>query len=620
MTRGARRLARRLMLAVALVCAIPGLAHAAPVKVSLTFDDGTSDHVQAAQILSSHGLPGVFYINSSRMGMSGYLTTAQALQMQAAGHEIAGHTVSHANLPTIDEAEQRRQVCNDRVALTNLGFRVTSFAYPFGADSALTKQIVFDCGYNSARDVGGIVSPTGCAGCATAESLPPRDLFSVRTPDSVKVDTTLQQLQNSVELARANGGGWVPIVFHRICEGCVTTSVSATVLDQLAAWLAAQATNDVTVVTVDEMIGGTVKPPVAGPAPGPPRTGNMLLNPQLTTIGVDGTTPTCWQHGGYGTNTTAWSMITTGHGDTTAQRLSVSSFTSGDARFISRWDLGTCAPTVAAAHSYTARLWYQATANARVVIYYRTSLGGWVYWKGGSQLPVASAWTQASLSTGTLPADATALSVGLSVRSTGTVTVDDLSLTDDAGTTDTTAPTTTMTCTPGPCPTATWSKVAQTVALSTSDTGGSGVTVTRFTTDGTEPTTTNGAIYSSPLTITDRTTLKFRSWDGAGNAEVTRTAVLQVDTKAPFNVAITAPAQGATVTGITAITTVSNDDVGVVRTRFFIDGVFVGSRTKLPMKWNWNTSTVSPGTHVLQVSVLDAAGNTTFSDVVVVTK
>ena len=104
MTRGARRLARRLMLAVALVCAIPGLAHAAPVKVSLTFDDGTSDHVQAAQILSSHGLPGVFYINSSRMGMSGYLTTAQALQRQAAGHEIAGPPVNHPNLPPTDDA------------------------------------------------------------------------------------------------------------------------------------------------------------------------------------------------------------------------------------------------------------------------------------------------------------------------------------------------------------------------------------------------------------------------------------------------------------------------------------------------------------------------------------
>jgi hypothetical protein len=34
--------------------------------------------------------------------------------IQEAGNELAGHTVSHADLPMLDVDEQRRQVCDDR--------------------------------------------------------------------------------------------------------------------------------------------------------------------------------------------------------------------------------------------------------------------------------------------------------------------------------------------------------------------------------------------------------------------------------------------------------------------------------------------------------------------------
>ena len=46
------------------------------------------------------------------------------------GHEIGGHSVTHPDLTTLPSDEAKRQICDDRVNLTNWGFRVTSLAYP----------------------------------------------------------------------------------------------------------------------------------------------------------------------------------------------------------------------------------------------------------------------------------------------------------------------------------------------------------------------------------------------------------------------------------------------------------------------------------------------------------
>ncbi|MGO4491669.1 polysaccharide deacetylase family protein, partial [Arthrobacter sp. 2YAF22_2] len=109
---------------------------ASPVIVSLTFDDSHVDQLAAAAYMNSKGLKGTFYIPSGFLNSDPvYMNTAQALALQTAGNEIAGHTVTHPDLTLADTAEEQRQICNDRRALTALGFRITSFAYPFAASS-----------------------------------------------------------------------------------------------------------------------------------------------------------------------------------------------------------------------------------------------------------------------------------------------------------------------------------------------------------------------------------------------------------------------------------------------------------------------------------------------------
>ncbi len=71
---------------------------------------------------------------------------------------------------------------------------------------------------------------------------------------------------------------------------------------------------------------------------------------------------------------------------------------------------------------------YRSSRPARFDLYYRTTVGNWLYWTTSPAMPAASAWTQASWDTPALPRDATAVSFGLAIGSDGTVSVSRYSL------------------------------------------------------------------------------------------------------------------------------------------------------------------------------------------------
>jgi peptidoglycan/xylan/chitin deacetylase (PgdA/CDA1 family) len=104
---------------------------------------------------------------------------------------------------------------------------------------------------------------------------------------------------------------------------------------------------------------------------------------------------------------------------------------------------------------------------------------------------------------------------------------------------DTTPPTSSISCNTSPCSTSTYHGPV-TVGLSAADDpGGSGVTATRYTTDGSDPTETSPA-YAAPFTVSETTTVKFRSWDAAGNIETTKSQLIEISTQTqPTVVSIT---------------------------------------------------------------------------------
>jgi peptidoglycan/xylan/chitin deacetylase (PgdA/CDA1 family) len=392
--------------------------------VSLTFDDTNDDQYTARSILAAHGMHATFFVNGSRIGRSGYMTLQEIQSLAADGNEIAGHTVSHVDLTTVDPTEQARQICYDRVTLLGLGFHVTSFAFPFGAANTGVEQVAQTCGYNSARGVGGIVSPGSCSGCPYSETTPPGLPYHLRTPDSIKVDTTLSDMQQYVVQAEQHGGGWVPLVMHHVCDGCNTNAVSAATLTAFLDWLKPRSASGTTVKTIAEVIGGAMQPPVPGP---PPTTIGALQNGSLETATADGT-PTCWQRGGYGTNEARWTRVDQSHSGASAQRVEVTSLEYGDQKLISRQDLGTCSPAVTPGIAYRVSAWYMTNAPSRLIVYLRDSAGGWSWWAQSPQLALRSTWGQATWTTPPMPAGTTAISIGLSVRDVGWALMDDFAL------------------------------------------------------------------------------------------------------------------------------------------------------------------------------------------------
>lgn len=409
----------------------PSRLDEASTIVSLTFDDTFEEQLQAADLADARGMHLTFYVNSSRLGLAGYMTRSQLLALQADGHEIGGHTITHANLTSLAEADARGQVCNDRVALLDDGFAVTSFAYPFGANNATTDQMVEECGYNSARDVGGLVTGESCANCPYANAIPPLDLYAMRTNGSVESSTTLAMLQEYVTQAEESGGGFVPIVFHHVCNGCASNSISPALLGQFLDWLAARSPST-QVATVNEVIGGSVRPGmfVEPPDTDPPPASNLIRNPSLEADTDGNQVPDCWQRGGYGTNSATYSLVSDAYDGDVAQRITISSLSSGGRRLITAQDLGTCAPSVTAGHAYTMTAFYKATAQPRFTVYYRTTSGAWLWFAQSPLLPASSTYRQATYTTPALPADATAISLGLTIFDAGTLTMDAYGLVD----------------------------------------------------------------------------------------------------------------------------------------------------------------------------------------------
>ncbi len=106
--------------------------------------------------------------------------------------------------------------------------------------------------------------------------------------------------------------------------------------------------------------------------------------------------------------------------------------------------------------------------------------------------------------------------------------------------------------------------------------------------------------------------------DAAGNSTISAARSVTVsngDSQGP-TVSLSAPANGATVSGSVSVTATASDNVRVVGVQFRVDGVNFGTEdTSSPYSRSWDSLTAGNGAHSLTAVARDAAGNTTTSAV-----
>jgi peptidoglycan/xylan/chitin deacetylase (PgdA/CDA1 family) len=401
-----------------------------PITVALTFDDTNIDQLLAVPALARHGFHATFFVNSPRIGTAGYFTLANAQQLEADGHEIGGHTLTHGDLSALSEADQRKEICDDRNALVAHGFDVRSFAYPRGLQTTLTRGVVESCGYDSAR----LVSGAACSACQPAESIPPADFYGVRAPGSVRNTDTVAGLIAMIERARSVGGGLVALTFHRICDTrgvagtppqCAQTyGINLSDFEALLAWIAAQA--DVQVRTMAQVIDRA-----------PPRVlENLQANPSFESWGSS--MPSCFTSFVSGTLTPEITSSSTAVEGSRSLQLSVSGFVSGGALRVYTDHTSACEAPAAPGECYRLRATYQWTpalpadsgADLRIFLQRKAaSSGSWDTYNTSQGLSAATnGWGVVTYDAPCLPADTSAVALGIQVRGNGVARIDSLRL------------------------------------------------------------------------------------------------------------------------------------------------------------------------------------------------
>lgn len=143
-----RRVVRRL---TGMVPVAPMMRIETGFQLSIAFDDcPDSACTQGVEILDKYALKGTFYIATSLLGqdgISGPITTPTRLRdIARAGHEIALHTHSHADLSTLSVSNALSDIEFNLNALQDILGADPSrhFAYPYGETSLSLKRALLE--------------------------------------------------------------------------------------------------------------------------------------------------------------------------------------------------------------------------------------------------------------------------------------------------------------------------------------------------------------------------------------------------------------------------------------------------------------------------------------------
>jgi Domain of unknown function (DUF1929) len=155
---------------------------------------------------------------------------------------------------------------------------------------------------------------------------------------------------------------------------------------------------------------------------------NLVVNPGLARSGSG--FPACWSKSATGTLDASFGTTSEAYSGSTAVRLSISGYTSGEALAMIT-ENQACAPSVTAGHQYNLGVYYMSSGPDAVIEVYRHDVRtGWQFWMDLKNLPAAGGYREASVRTPAIPAGTSQISFGVALYGPGTLITDDYSMTD----------------------------------------------------------------------------------------------------------------------------------------------------------------------------------------------
>lgn len=129
-----------------------------PKTVVLTFDDGWRDQLNAADVLSAHGMTGTFFITSGHFSDELYMTEDDVARLSKV-FEIGAH--SHTHFPKFEAGkpnltEMVGELVISKFSLSKIiGKQVTAYAWPYGYTTLEAVQYAERLGMTSASMING---------------------------------------------------------------------------------------------------------------------------------------------------------------------------------------------------------------------------------------------------------------------------------------------------------------------------------------------------------------------------------------------------------------------------------------------------------------------------------
>ena len=215
--------------------------------ISIIFDDNYANQLTYAwPLIEERGIVGTFYVLTNTANTTGYISYTELQTLQAAGNEIASHSVTHTNFASLTDQQIRDECSDSKAILESNGLIISNFAYPGGVTDNHIDSIVDDY-YTSGR---------------TAYIPPyivdlPANQFRIPVINEENQANELELLKNMVDQVY-NTQNWGIFLFHNIIPED-HSSLYTTSQEDFEAFLDYILAKEVTTRTVNQVLTANIE-------------------------------------------------------------------------------------------------------------------------------------------------------------------------------------------------------------------------------------------------------------------------------------------------------------------------------------------------------------------------